>query len=306
MPGVNKPIAGRRSLKKQSWPAFLNSARAVGQSVSLNRSSEATMERALSAPKRLAHRLASLVAAAVVAASSTAALADADTIPRLPNGRPDFSGIWETLSAAEFDLEPHSTRKDAPPSAGVVEGGVIPYLPEALKKRQQNFERRHIDDPRLKCWTLGTPRGIYYREPFQIFQRDRDLTIVFQFGHSVRTIHTNGTGHPLETGQEFWMGDSRGHWEGDTLVVDVVDFTEETWLDRSGNFHSTDLHVVERWKFIDANTIEYRATLEDPKVFSRPWTLSVLLHRHREPKFQLIENYCFTLDYDQYYPPKKD
>jgi hypothetical protein len=223
-------------------------------------------------------------------------------IPRLPSGKPDFSGIWQTTSAADFDLEPHSARKDAPPSAGVVEGGVIPYLPQALEQKKKNFAARLTNDPRLKCWTLGTPRGIYYPEPFQVFQRDRDLTIVFQFGHSVRTIHTNNTKHPVETDNEFWLGDSRGRWEGDTLVVDVTDFGEDTWLDRAGNFHSTKLHVVERWKLLDENTIEYKATLEDPNVYSKPWTLSVLLHRHREKNFQLIENYCFTLDYDKYYP----
>jgi len=240
--------------------------------------------------------------AALVAALIAARAHGEETLPRLTNGKPDFSGIWQTTSAAEFDLEPHAARKDAPPSAGVVEGNVIPYLPQALKQKQRNFAARATDDPRLKCWTLGTPRGIYYPEPFQIFQRERDLTIVFQFGHSVRTIHTNGTLHPVDSDNEFWLGDSRGHWEGDTLVVDVTNFTDQTWLDRAGNFHSTALHVIERWKFLDANTIEYSATLEDPNVFSRPWTLSVILHRHREKNFQLIENYCYTLDYDEYYP----
>jgi hypothetical protein len=130
---------------------------------------------------------------------------------------------------------------------------------------------------------------------------------VFQFGHAVRTIHTNGTLHPVVTDNEFYLGDSRGHWEDDTLVVDVKDFNTETWLDRTGNFHSESLHVVERWKLLDANTIEYQATLEDPKVFSKPWSLTVFLYRHREPNFQLIENYCFTADYDQYYPfPKQE
>jgi hypothetical protein len=226
----------------------------------------------------------------------------AEKIPRLPSGKPDFSGIWQTTAAADYDLEPHSGRRDGPPGPGVVEGGKIPYLPAALEQRKKNFAARQTDDPRLKCWTLGTPRGIYYPEPFQIFQRDRDVSIVFQFGHSVRTIHTNGTLHPEVTDNEFWLGDSRGKWEGDTLIVDVRDFTDETWLDRSGNFHSKALHVVEHWKFLDANTLEYRATLDDPNVFSEPWTLSVLLHRHREKNFQLIENYCHTLDYDKYYP----
>lgn len=226
----------------------------------------------------------------------------AGKIPRLPSGKPDFSGIWQTTSAADYDLEPHAARPDAPPGPGIVEGNVIPYLPAALERRKQNFEQRDVEDPRLKCWTLGTPRGIYYPEPFQILQRDRDLTLVFQFGHSVRTIHTNGTLHPKDTDNEFYLGDSRGRWEGDTLVVDVTDFNEDTWLDRAGNFHSPQLHVVERWQFLDPDTVEYQATLEDPNVFSRPWNISVILYRHREKNFQLIENYCFTRDFDQYYP----
>ena len=252
-----------------------------------------------SAKKSLFMRFA--VSLAISAALSVPAWPAEEKIPRL-NGKPDFSGIWQTTSAADYDLEPHSGRKDAPPSAGVIEGNYIPYLPAALEQKKKNFEARDTEDPRLKCWTLGTPRGIYYPEPFQIFQRPRDLTLVFEFGQSVRTIHTNGTLHPKNTDNEFYLGDSRGHWEGDTLVVDVTDFNDETWLDRAGNFHSPALHVVEHWKFLDANTVEYRARLEDPTVYSRPWELSVILHRHREKNFQLIENYCFTLDYDQYYP----
>lgn len=224
----------------------------------------------------------------------------AEKVPRL-KGKPDFSGIWQTTSAADFDLEPHSARIDAPPGPGVVEGGEIPYKPEALAKRKENFENRFKSDPRLKGWTLGVPRGIYYPEPIQIFQRDRDLTIIHQFGHSVRTIHTNGTDHPLDP-NDWWLGDSRGKWEGDTLVVDVKHFNDETWLDRSGNYHSDALHVIERWKLLDANTIEYTATIHDEKVFTRPWDISVILHRHREKNFQLIEDYRFTLDYDKYYP----
>jgi hypothetical protein len=224
-------------------------------------------------------------------------------IPR-QNGKPDFSGIWEATTSADYDLEPHAARADAPPGAGIVEGGNIPYLPAALEQKKKNFAARATEDPRVKGWTLGVPRGIYYPAPFQVFQRARDLTIVHQFGHSVRTIHTNGTKHPGGDRNEFWLGDSRGRWEGDTLVVDVTDFNDETWLDRAGNFHGEKLHVVERWRYLDPNTIEYKATLEDPEVYSRPWTLSVLLHRHREKNFQLIEDYRFTQEYDQYYPPK--
>lgn len=228
-----------------------------------------------------------------------------EKIPRLANGKPDFSGIWQTTSAANDDLEPHSNRKDAPPSAGIIEGGTIPYLPEALEQKKRNFENRETLDPARKGWTLGVPRAVYYPAPFQIFQRQADLNLVPQFGHSVRTIHTNGSGHPTDP-NDWWLGDSRGHWEGDTLVVDVADFNDKTWLDSAGNFHSDALHIVERWKFLDKNTIDYQATIEDKNVFSRPWNIEVILYRHREKNFQLIEDYRFTLDYDQFYPPKPE
>jgi hypothetical protein len=248
-------------------------------------------------------RLLATVLATLVLSGSV--MAQTLKIPRAAGGKPDFSGIWQTTSAADDDLEPHVARKDAPPGAGIVDGGgAIPYLPAALAQKQKNFAARDSADPRLKGWTLGTPRAVYYPEPFQIFQRARDLTLVHQFGHSVRTIHTNGTTHPGGEANEFWLGDSRGHWEGDTLVVDVADFNDETWLDKAGNFHSDALHVVERWSFLDPNTIEYKARIEDKKVFSAPWSISAILYRHREKNFQLIEDYRFTLDYDQYYPPK--
>lgn len=254
--------------------------------------------------------LAGLVALAGTAGAQTAAPPAASTapqradIPRLPSGKPDFSGIWQTLSEADYDLEPHSGRRDAPPSAGVVEGGQIPYLPKALAQRQRNFDARAKDDPRLKCWSLGVPRSVYYPAPFQIFQRDRDLTLVHQFGHQVRTIHTNGTLHPESVDSNYWLGDSRGSWDGDTLVVDVTYNNDETWLDRAGNYHSEALHVVERWSFLDKDTIAYKATLDDSEVYSRPWTINIVLNRRRDPNFELIEDYCFTLPYDQYYPPK--
>ncbi|MEQ1884982.1 MAG: hypothetical protein ABL967_07970 [Bryobacteraceae bacterium] len=222
-------------------------------------------------------------------------------IPRGADGKPDFSGIWQSLSGAEYGLEPHLGSKDTPPSAGVVEGDVIPYKPEALAQRAKNLAARDTLDPRTKCFTLGAVRGLYGNEPVQIFQRPRDLTVLYEFGHPVRTIHTNGTQHP-DGHIDFWLGDSRGHWEGDTLVVDVVDFSGDTWLDRAGDFHSDELHLVERWSYLDRNTIRYRATFEDPKVYTKPWSMEVLLYRRLEPNVQLIENYCATNEFDEYYP----
>jgi len=274
--------------------------------------SEIEFLKAISLPSSLLGRAVAigLIAAALLGASPLRAadspLPTPAKIPRTAQGKPDLSGIWETTSAADYDLEPHPTRKDAPPGLGIVDGGEIPYTPQALEKKKKNFAARESDDPRLKCWTLGTPRGIYYPEPFQIFQRLQDVTVYFQFGDSVRTIHTDGTLHPVDTDQEFWLGDSRGHWEGDTLVVDVRDFNDLTWLSRAGDFHDEALHVVEHWRLLDANTIDYKATIEDPTVYTHAWNLEVILYRHREPNFQLIENYCYTLDFDKYYPVPKE
>ena len=242
-------------------------------------------------------------AKAAAAHKAAPAAAHLGQIPRAADGHPDFSGIWQTLSEAEFDLEPHAGRRDAPPGAGVIEGGHIPYLPEALAKRQANFAHRTSEDPRFKGWLQGVPRGVYSRQPFEIFQRPAGLTLVHQYGFQVRDIHTDGSKHPDYDYGDLWQGDSRGHWEGDTLVVDINGFNEDLWLDRSGNYHSEKLHVVERWKFIDANTLSYSATLDDPKVYARPWTLSVQLNR-REPGYKLIEDYAYTLEYADHYPHK--
>jgi hypothetical protein len=269
----------------------------------------------LTATRQPAHRLAAALLGSIFLLAFVAAPAYSATnpaspetragkIPRTKDGKPDFSGIWQTTSAAEDDLEPHQGRIDAPPGPGVVTGGEIPYLPKALEQKRKNFESRQTADPASKCLALGVPRAVYHREPFQIFQRQRDLTLLHQFGGNVRTIHTNRTEHPADP-NEWWQGDSRGKWVGDTLVVDVKHFNDITWLDRAGNFHSDALQVVERWRFLDANTIEYQATIEDDKVFSRPWDLTVLLHRHREKNFQIVENYCFTRDYEQHYPPQR-
>jgi len=244
--------------------------------------------------------LAGAVAPANAAPKPVASAANA--IPRDAAGHPDFSGIWQTLSEADYDLEPHAGRRDAPPSAGVVEGDVIPYLPAALEHRKKNFAGRTNDDPRLRCFVLGVPRGVYYPAPFQILQRAEDLTLVHQFGNQVRVIHKDGSLHPEELHKEQWLGDNRAHWEGDTLVNDVTDVNDETWLDRAGNYHSEKLHVVERWQFVDKDTIQYRATLDDAKVFSRPWTVEVLLNRRRDANFRLIEDYCYTFEYADHYP----
>jgi hypothetical protein len=118
------------------------------------------------------------------------------------------------------------------------------------------------------------------------------VTFLYEYAHAVRNIFVNT---PHIEGQLFWwMGDSRGRWEGDTLVVDVTDFNDETWFDRAGNFHSDALHVVERYTPLDADHITYEATIEDPKVFTRPWKMNMILNRHKEKNFRLLEYECFS------------
>jgi hypothetical protein len=239
---------------------------------------------------------------ALIALSAGAAHAESGgALPRDANGKPDFSGLWQTLSTADWDLEPHSARKDAPAGLGVVVGGEIPYQPWALEKRKENFEKREVLDPRNKCYLPGVPRVNYSPFPFQIFQSDAHLTLLYEYAHTARTIYTNGSKH-LPGHIDWWLGDSRGQWEGDTLVVDVVDFNDQTWLDHSGNFHSDALHVVERYSFIDPDHIRYQATIEDPKVFTQPWTIDLVLYRRVEKDVQLLEYECYTFDYERFYP----
>jgi hypothetical protein len=245
-------------------------------------------------------RLFPALAAAVLAAA--AVQAQAADIRRTPEGRPDLSGVWQTFGPADLDLEAHAARKDSPAHLGVVEGGEIPYQPWALAKKKANFAQRETADPTsAKCAMPGVPRLTYTPLPFQIFQSARGATVLYEFAHAVRQIYTNGTKHP-EGHIDWWLGDSRGHWDGDTLVVDVVDFNDETWLSHAGDFHSDQLHVVERYTPIDADHIKYQATLDDPKVFTRPWSLSLVLYRRIEPNIQLLEYDCYTFDYERFYP----
>jgi hypothetical protein len=176
-----------------------------------------------------------------------------------------------------------------------VVGNDIPYKPEALAKKRQNYENRASADPESKCYLPGVPRIMYMPYPFQIFQKPGQITMLFEYVHATRFIYTSGSQHP--PGHiDWWMGDSRGRWEGDTLVVDVVHFNDQTWFDRAGNFHSEQLHLVERYTPLDRDHITYEVTVEDPKVFERPWRMSMVLYRHREANFQLLEYDCYAFD----------
>jgi len=218
-------------------------------------------------------------------------------IPRTSDGKPDFSGIWQVLdNSVNGNVEPHAASYNVRGGQGAIvdpPNGMIPYRPEAMARRQENFKNR-AKDPIAYCWKPGVPRITYIPYPFQITQSPKWMQISYEFVHSRRDIYMNDSPHL--PGIDFYNGDSRAKWEGDTMVVDVTNLNDDparpTWFDSTGNYHSDQLHVVERWTFNGPDNIVYRATMEDPKVFSRPWTLEVMLYRHKEPNFRIMEYEC--------------
>jgi hypothetical protein len=252
------------------------------------------------------HRLlpASLVAgllAFITASVNAQAPTAAPTIKRNADGTPDLSGVWQVLSTAAWDLEGHHARKDVPAGAGVVVGGAIPYQPWAAEQKKENWQQRATADPERNCYLPGVPRLTYMPFPFQIVQTAGQLLLLHEYAHAVRVVYTNGTPHPKGP-IDWWLGDSRGRWEGDTLVVDNVHFNDQTWFDRAGNFHSDELHVIERFTPNGPDHVDYAVIIEDPKVFTRPWEIRLVLYRHTEPNFQLLEYECSAFDVEGYYP----
>jgi hypothetical protein len=216
-------------------------------------------------------------------------------VPRLPDGHPDLQGIWEARNTADANLEAHSAAAGIRAGVGVVvdpPDGQIPYQPWAAAKQKENFAKRATLDPVNHCFLPGVPRIAYMHYPFQIFQTPQFVAITYEYVHASRTIFMNGKPHLDDI--DFWMGDSRGRWEGNTLVVDVADNNADTWLDSSGNFHSEAMHVVERYTRTSPDTLQYEATIEDPKVFTRPWRIAMTLYRHTEKNAQLYEYECYV------------
>jgi hypothetical protein len=244
----------------------------------------------------LAVAIALIAGAAIVsaAAQGRGAAPAAGGIPRTPDGKPDLTGFWQAITSAAYDIEPHSARPGVPAGLGIIEGDQIPYLPAALAQKKQNLANGAKADPLEKCYMPGVPRIMYMPFPFQIFQTADRVGMLFEWGHVVRDVYINGSQHP-KGHIDWWMGDSRGRWEGDTLVVDVTHFNADTWFDRAGNFHSDALHLVERFTMAGPDHITYEVTVEDPKVFSRPWKMSTMLYRHKERPFQLLEYECNAL-----------
>ena len=253
--------------------------------------------------------LVTAVVTALVTVSTTRAVVGQGTRPaRTTDGKPNLSGVWQVNNEANWDLQTHGARAGAvtqrgvypyayaevpaapvlalgaaaivPGSLGVVQGdGQIPYAPAAAMKKAENGANWIDRDPELKCYLPGIPRATYMPYPFQIVQSSAKIQMIYTFSNAARTVHLDQVAGPPD---DTWMGHSVGRWEGDTLVVDVTHFNDKTWLDRAGNFHSEALHVVERYTLIGPDTLQYEATMEDPKVFTRPWTIRMQLQRQKD------------------------
>ena len=241
-----------------------------------------------------------LLAIFLLTAGSLAAATPAVPKGRTADGHPDLTGIWQTMSTANWDLQDHPAQAGpffqlgavgaVPSGQGVVEGGEIPYKPEALKQKQENSKNRWKDDPEVKCYMAGIPRANYMPYPFQIVQTPREILFAYEYASANRVINMGKK--PVEASVDTWMGTANGHWEGDTLVIDNTGFNDESWFDRAGDFHSDQLHVVERLTLTDPDHINYEATIEDPQVFTRPWKINLILNRHTEKNAQLTEFKC--------------
>ena len=234
------------------------------------------------------------------------------------DGKPDFSGVWQALNEAHWDLQAHEARAGmvtqpgvynyeyarvpaapvvalgaaagVPGSLGVVQGdGQIPYTPEAATIKQQNGENWIDRDPELKCYLPGIPRAMYMPYPFSVVQSADKIQMTYAFSNAGRVIHMDKVEGPPD---DTYMGHSVGRWEGETLVVEVTNFNGKNWFDRAGNFHSDALHLVERYTAISPDAIRYDVTIEDPKVFARPWTISMPLYRRLEQNATVLDYPC--------------
>jgi len=238
--------------------------------------------------------LATLVAGAAMSVHAQNQAAGAARI----QGKPNLSGLWQAVNEANWDIQAHEARPgppqfgalfSEPAGIGVVEGNEIPYKPEMLKRKQENFAKRWALDPEAKCYMAGVPRATYQPFPFQIIQGTDRIIVAYPFASASRIIHMKDVG---ESPADSWMGWSRGRWDGETLVVDVRNLIEDTWFDRAGNFHSDALHVTERYTPMGENVIQYEATIEDPNVFTRTWKMSMPLYRRLEKNAQFLEFKC--------------
>jgi hypothetical protein len=234
----------------------------------------------------------------------------AQELPRSAAGKPDLSGIWQTQGRAAVNLLSHVASHGESAGFSVVAGDSIPYQPWALEQQKQNFANRATLDPLNNCFLPGVPRIMTMAHAFQLTQTDTQVAMNFEWQQVFRLIHLSDEPSIYE-GIESWMGRARGQWQGDELVVTVRDFNDRSWFDAAGNFHSTALVLTERYRLVDADTLSYTVTVEDPEVFTQPWTISVQLQRQNDMP-RVLEYQCqaekeqangdFEPDFRTWYP----
>jgi hypothetical protein len=239
----------------------------------------------------IAAHVAVLLALCTAACSDTAAQNPAS---RAAAQMPDLQGIWQPMNAANVNLLAHPAGPDGPAGQSVVEGNELPYKESAIKKRDENYAQRATLDTDYQCHHAGVPRATYLGLPFQIVQTPGMVAILYEYAHITRRVYTDGSKHQEDV--DFYLGDSRGRYEGNTLVVDVTRFNDKTWFDRAGNYHSDRLHVEERYTRVDTDHIDYQATITDPEVYTRPWTIKMPLYRRAEPNAQILDYQCYTFE----------
>ncbi len=221
-------------------------------------------------------------------------------LSRTVDGKPDLNGIWQAIGTAHWDLLDHHARSGPvlelgaiaaiPAGLSVVEGNEIPYQPWAAARKKENYENWLSRDPEVKCYLPGIPRATYMPYPFQILQtHNNDILMAYEYASASRVIKMGKTEPPPV---DTWMGQSTGRWDGNTLVVDTIGFNDQTWFDRAGNFHSEALHVIERFTRKSPDVLDYEVTIEDPKVFTRPWKIQMPLYRRQDQNAQLMEFKC--------------
>jgi hypothetical protein len=218
---------------------------------------------------------------------------------RTADGAPNLNGVWQALNTANWDLQDHDQRQgpllqlgaafSVPAGEGVVVGNEIPYQPAALAKKKENAERWVTLDPEIKCFMPGIPRATYMPYPFQIVQTAAHVLFAYSFANASRIVYMNVE---IEPQIDTWMGYGSGRWEGETLVIVSTGFNDQTWFDRAGNHHSDALRVTERYTATGPDALQYEATIDDPKVFTRPWQIRMPLYRRLEQPPRLLKYNC--------------
>jgi hypothetical protein len=251
---------------------------------------------------------AGLTACAAILSAMAQTPAQTYRAPRTKDNKPNFNGIWQAVNNANWDLAPHAAAPgpntlgalgSIPPGLGiVVGGGPLPYLPDALATKKENFEKRWKEDPEAKCYLPGVPRVMYMPYPIQIIQGPETIMMISEYKSALRTIDmVTQKNAPADS----WMGWSNGKWDGETLEIDNTGFNDRSWFDRAGNHHSDALHVVERITATGPDHLTYEATIDDPQVFSKPWKISFPLYRRKETNIEILEFRCVEYAEDVVY-----